>query len=54
MARTYKADPPRWYSKEKKAFRHPHYQAYRAASKMDVRMGRDPEPYRRTSGWLTH
>lgn len=54
MARTYKADPPRWYAKEKKAYRKPHYQAYRAATKQAVRTGQEPDPFRRTSGWLTH
>lgn len=54
MARTYKADPPAWFRKEKKAFRKPHLKAHRARAAMAVRTGNDPEPYRRTSGWLTH
>jgi len=53
MSDTRRRPVPVWYRKEKKAFRHLHFRAFRRAAKVAVQTQREIPRYRRTSGWLT-
>ncbi len=53
MSDTRKRTPYNIFGKEKKSRRRPLHKIWRRDRKQAIRQGQEPQPEKRTSGWLT-